>query len=139
MSPFETKRRDNGETLVTLKDDAPEWLKEAVQAAHQEDFPDDWIFVECEAAFDAITEGRLDGDGVHEYADGRVDIYTQDLFQWAANMCHSNTFAAAEGTADDLGLHASDDGIVTRLTKIQYCAIAYIAEVMLNAYKEKDE
>jgi hypothetical protein len=132
---FEARKRDNGETFYTLKDDAPEWLLSAVRDAHQGDAPDDWTWNECRAAADAIDDGildELDDDDVHDHADTRTEIYTRKLFQWAADMCLSSTYANAEDEANDLvGDKAT---IEDRLRTIQYCAIRAIATTILQAY-----
>lgn len=136
---FETKTRDDGKKFVTLADDRPDWLYDAVYEAHQSDAPNDWIFAECEAACDAIDDGTLsDDDSVHEYADGRVDVYTRELYQWAADMCLSDTFAAAESDDSDLGT-PENDSTVDRLMRLQYHAIARIARIMLEAAEDQPE
>lgn len=132
---FERKTRDSGEPFVTLKDDAPEWLQDAVQDAHQGTLPNDWIYAECLAAVEAFDNEELgeDGDGVHEHADGRVDTYTRDLYQWAADMCLTDTWASAESEAEDMGPTGTT---LNRIASIQYCAIRHIAEIMRNVCLE---
>ena len=132
---FVTGKRNNGETFVSLKDERPEWLHDAVHTAHGSDLPNDWIYRECEAACDAIDEGSLtDDDSVHEYADSRVDIYTRDLYQWAADMCLSDTYAGAESEAGDFLGEESDT--IKRLSAIQYCAIGAIARIIMREAEE---
>jgi hypothetical protein len=129
----DTKTRDNGEYFVHLKDDAPEWLSDAVRDAHQGTLPNDWIYAECLAAVEAFDFGDFDEDYIHEHADGRVDVYTRELYQWAADMCLTDTWANAEAEAAEMGLVEETE---KRLAVIQYCAIRYIAEAMLNACKD---
>lgn len=133
---FETKTRDDGTKFTTLADNRPDWLHDAVYEAHQSDLPNDWIYAECEAACDAIDDGVLaDDDSVHEYADRRVDVYTRELYRWAADMCLSDTFAAAESDDEDVGT-PDKDSTVDRLMRLQYHAIARIARIMLEAAEE---
>lgn len=140
-SHFETKPRpafsvQAGEPFVTLRDDAPEWLKEAVREAHQGDLPLDWIYAECQAAAQAIDAGDIDlvgeddMDALHEHADGRVDIYTKELYQWAADFCLTDTWAAAEEAAREMGLPEETE---KRLACVQYAAIHFVAETMRDA------
>lgn len=132
---FQTGKRDNGDTFVSLKDDRPDWLQDAVRDAHSDMLPDDWVYAECEAACNAIDEGSLkDDDDLHEHADGRVDIYTRARFQWAADKCNSILFAEAEERAKDASDGSGD--IAEQLRLIQYHAIAAIATTMLDAAKE---
>jgi hypothetical protein len=127
---FETKKRDNGETFVTLSDATPQWLKDAVKAAHQDDPANDWIYQQSQAAYTAALSGDLTEDSAHEYADGQVDIYTANLARWYADMCLSTTYANAEWQAED----ATHDGDISkRIATIQFYAIEYIAHVILSA------
>ena len=102
---FETRKRAGGasdESFVTLKDETPDWLQAAVRDAHKGDLPNDWVFAECEAACNAIDDDSLSSDDTHDYTDGRVDIYTKDLFCWATDMCLSRTWSDAEEEANQL-------------------------------------
>lgn len=125
---------DNPRGCWCLKDDAPQWLLDAVRDACRGDF-NDWLWDECRAACLAIDDGALTPDETHSHADSQVDIYTQDLFAWAADMCLTSTWSEAEEQAEDFGV------MTAKLQAIQYYAIDYIANVIVNAWKEsqKDE
>jgi hypothetical protein len=130
-SNFERKERAQGESYITLKDDHPEWLKDAVHEAHHDTLPNDWIYEECHAAVEAFDTGcLLDEDAVHQYVDGRVDTYTRDLYQWAADFCLTDTWAEAEADAKEMGLPEETE---KRIACIQYAAIRHIAETMRAA------
>lgn len=142
MNPFKCCVRDNGEAFVTFADDVPDGLREAVYDAHAGRMPDDWVFLECKDAYDACEFGELaadDADALHQYADGRVDVYTKALYQWAADFCTSNLYSDAESEASDCGLPEETE---ERLRVIQYCAILRIAATIRDAYwaaKDEDE
>jgi hypothetical protein len=140
---FERRTRDSAgdraaEVFYTLKDDAPEWLRDAIYEAHGGTLPDDWVYAECLAAIEEFDEGRFDGtypeDAIHEHADGRVDIYTKELFGWAEEFCLTDIYSEAEAEAEDL-LSAEAD-THDRLATIQYCAIARIVRTMIDAARE---
>ena len=131
--PLERKPEGCATRAITLTDDRPDWLLEAIQEAHCSDLPRDWIYQECEAACDAIDNGSLDEDSVHEHADSRVDVYTQARYDWAADMCGTSTFSEAESTLDDLGRTGVDT--TELLGQLQYCACERIARVILDAYE----
>jgi hypothetical protein len=134
---FREDVRNNGQSFVTLTDDAPEWLLTAIREAHRGDLPNDWIYAECKAAFEAYAARDLTTtDDLAEYADSRVDIYTKDLAQWYADMCLSDTFAQAEDVANDC---PPFDDMRKRIAAIQYFAIAAIAQTMLQAIGENNE
>jgi hypothetical protein len=135
---FETKTRESGETFTVLADGRPDWLQEAVREAHQGTLPNDWIYAECLAAVEAFDEGSLVGedDDVHEHTDGRVDVYTKGLYQWAADFCLTDTWASAEQEACDMGL---PEETAKRIACIQYAAIRHIADVVRAACVEAAE
>lgn len=122
---------ENPRKIVTLIDDAPQWLKDAVRDAHQGDMPNDWIYAECAAAFDAIEEG-LDEDNLHSHVDSQVDIYTKNLFQWAADMCLTSTYSEAEASMIEM---CAPTDTLDRIRGTQYAAILYIDECMLRAWE----
>jgi hypothetical protein len=133
-SYFKTGRREGGEAFSTLVDDRPDWLQEAVREAHQGTLPHDWIYAECRAAVESFVAGDLDDeDSVHEFAEGRVDVYTKNLYQWAADFCLTETFGFAEQEARDMGLPEETE---RRLACIQYAALRHIADVMFRACTE---
>lgn len=124
-----------------LTDDAPEWLRNAILAAHSDgaDLPRDWIYEECEAACCRIDDGvDDDGEWIHKHADSRVDVYTRQLYDWAAVMCHSTVYALAKDRAEDYGAEGSLDPERV-IAFIQYCAIAQIAETIFQAWKGRDD
>jgi hypothetical protein len=133
---FETHTRSNGEKFCTLTDSSPEWLQDGIRAAHSGDMPSDWIYAECRAACEAIDRGDLSTeDEAYSYADGRVDVYTRDLYQWAADMCLGYVFAnATEEAADVIGDESTTE---KRISMVQYCAIRSIASAMLASVPEE--
>ncbi len=130
-SHFVIHTRADGETHTKLADDAPAWLEDAVREAHQGDLPNDWVYAECRAAAEAFDAGDLaaaEDDCVHDHADARVEVYTRELYQWAADQCLTHTFAAARLGAADLGATAED-----QIKVIQYAAIRHVADVVRQA------
>lgn len=129
MSYFERKTRDDGTVFLCRKDDAPEWVADACQEAHHGTFPDDWIYEEIAAAFDAWEEHDGQRPDDHEHADGRVDIYTKDRFRWAADMCLTDLFSEAQDQADMGGC----GDLQERIGIVQYYAIQMIANTIWDA------
>ncbi len=138
---FVRNTRDDGSKFVSLADNRPDWLYDAVYEAHQGDPPCDWIYAECEAAACAIDDGALsDEDDLHEHADSQVDIYTKQLFSWQADMCLTSTYSYAEERASELGTDTSD--MIKAVQTLQYCAIETIANTILQAWlleKQREE
>jgi len=86
---FTAKQRDNGDSFYTLSDKAPEWLKEAVQEAHDGMLPDDYIFEWCTEAYHAYEDynGNLDS--------AISDIEAEPYYN-ALNVWFSSRMARAE-------------------------------------------
>lgn len=118
--------------FVTLRENAPQWVLDAVREAHMGSLPLDWIFAECLAVAERIDEGDFDEDGdwIHEHADNRVDIYTAARFHWAAEFCLTSLFANAEADAREL---SPGPQVGDMLGLIQYCAITNIVATFFNA------
>jgi hypothetical protein len=142
---FVTGTRDRtavliGATFVSLKEERPEWLHEAVREAHFGDLPNDWIYSTCEAVCDAFDAGDFgtdedeEHDAVHSFADSQVDVYTKDVFQWAADFCLSTTYSNAEEAAKDMGSDLAQ-GLEKAIQSIQFCAIEAITRIILDACK----
>ena len=140
------KRTSNGETFVTLKDNCPDWLQDAVHEAHAGDMPNDWIYATCRAvceALDEVEDCQIEdwlANDAHEFVDGQVDIYTRDLYTWAADMFGMSVYANAQESADDGGDESQDE---KRLAVLQYYAIdaitQTIAQAVIEAEGEEDD
>lgn len=135
-SHFERLTRNNGETFYALKGDAPEWLQEAVQEAHLGDMPNDWIYSVCHTAACSIDDGALtDADSVHGLADSEVDIYTANVFQWAADMSRTDTYSCADSERLDCNGNEGTDP-EKAIQQIQYFAAARIMTTILTAWED---
>lgn len=69
----------NGHNSVTLSDDAPEWLLDAVREAHDDELPDNWRWERCDDIVEAYEDGEDDPSVI---AEDLVDSYTSDLLSW---------------------------------------------------------
>lgn len=124
---------ENPRKVVCLSEDAPTWLKAAVYKAHNGDAPNDWIYAECQAAACAIDEGSLKDDDNDAHAEAQVDIYTKDLYQWAADMCLTSTYGQAQEYVEDMSM---PEDTLDRIRAFQYAAILTIAQTIVQAWEE---
>jgi hypothetical protein len=135
---LDRKPEEPASRAVTLTENRPEWLFDAVRDAHDGTLPNDWIYEECQAVCDAIDDGSLaTDDDIHEHADGRVDVYTQNRFGWAECFCLQSLFAEAEEQAKDCGGESTD--VAEHLGRVQYFAIERIARVIFEAYQSSQD
>jgi hypothetical protein len=89
LSFFERAHRESGPDYIRTRDE-PEWVHELVRRAHGNMFPDDWRYEAIRDALSAIEDSGAESiddldDVDHEYADGKVDIYTGDRIAWLAS------------------------------------------------------
>lgn len=95
-----TLKRDSGETIYVLKDGSPEWMKEAVKAAHgTEMFPDDYRYEFINEAAGAIRD--YDGDWDNAINEMECDVYTHDRLKWLAS--HLNRPNYCDEVCSDFG------------------------------------
>ena len=128
---FETKRRDNGESFYCLKDGHPDWMMDALRAAHDggEMLPNDWSYRLAAQMAEHIAEAleyesdRDRSDIIAEGADSLVPAYNGPRTAWLASSVARIAFvdeAAKEyGISPDGGVMAMiGAGIAEELTMI---------------------
>jgi cytosine/adenosine deaminase-related metal-dependent hydrolase len=124
---FATRERDDGTTFVTLRDDAPTWLRDAVYDAHDGEMPNDWRYETCQAICEMIDDGTED---TQEIADSLVDIYNGDRAAWIAGNLH-------RGNVEIERDHLPEDVSVFHLIGLaQYQIITEMAEVLADAIEQ---
>ena len=79
---FEKSHRPDGWVYTRLREDAPEWMRNAVHKAHDDEMPNDWRYEKCAELWDAITDEGNAGMEPHEFSDGLTDVYTSRLLDW---------------------------------------------------------
>lgn len=130
---FEWHTHFDKDPTCHLTTDAPEWLRDACFDAHFGMMPDNWVFEECSAAYEAYDPSTYE-DGPHDHADSRVDVYTKALAQWYADQCCGGLYAEAEERASEFYDAGAD--INARLAACQYAAICLITETVWEAMNE---
>lgn len=130
---LETRRRDNGEAFHTLRDDAPEWMRDAVREAHGDMLPDDWRYgaikrVACAMA-DVAEDEDLD-DAAHEACDAMVDVYNGTLCTWLAS--HGARMGYCDEAADEYG-YDKERGIIGLMQLGQFAEYREIWSALASA------
>lgn len=137
---FETRKRREGErdeeSFVSLKDNAPQWVKDAVYSAHGDFLPDDWRYDKIQDAFGAIHDASEDADTTEvgdEFADGAVDAYTHARLQWLASNLNRPGYC---DEAREEGLIGEDSDLVQQIGMGQYMEAREIWGAVLEALCE---
>ena len=128
------KRSSTGEDIVILKDDAPEELKKAIEEAHGERLPDDWIFGTFADLLSNLTGYTVNNiDDVEEYraeiVDGYVDIDNKELTDWLNNSIYN--VESCNEAAEEYGSDKNID-IIDRIKQGQYWAIDQVYAAILS-------
>lgn len=138
---FVTAKRDDGQAFDKLRDDAPEWCRDAVREAHDDELPDDWRFTTCRALADALLEhveyngGEIGDDWQHEAVDGQVDVYNSDLLDW---IRVGTRYAYVDDAKAEFGNDADQD-FMKSVATAQYYAISQMAGILERAVREAAE
>jgi hypothetical protein len=136
---FELKTREDGSTYYTIRDGSPDWMIEAVMAAHDEELPNDWRYSVCNflaqnlAEYDSAEEAY---EHVGELAESQSTVYTSELLSWYAER--PSRLDYADQAEENMG-YGHDPGAITgdRLHLGHYYAIQQMAELLISACEER--
>lgn len=101
--PHFTTRERGEDSIVTLRDDAPQWVRDLVHHAHDEFLPDDWRYEAIYSAVEFLADEDNDPDDSHEWADGLVDVYNAARAAWLGSHLYRGGYcneAVAEGLVE---------------------------------------
>jgi hypothetical protein len=127
FAAFVSAKRDNGDTFYKLADGSPEWMTDAVRAAHGDMMPDDWRYRFIREVASAVSEVADDedlDDARHEAVDAIVDVYNARLAAWLGS--HSARLGYCDEAMEEYGAAIALDGGIAKL-------------MQLGQYREIDE
>ena len=138
---FQTKTRDNGQvgeptSFTTLTDAAPAWLHDAVMAAHDGEFPNDWRYGICASIASAIDQGQCTPDDAGEIADSLVDTYNSDLLKWLSNDTSRSAYIAE---ACEMEKFDMSEDVFGQIRAGQFVCIERMACELIEAWQLADE
>lgn len=97
------KRHGTGEPYTFLRTGSPQWMADAVRAAHVAcdgtescRLPCDWVYSVAAAAADyasGFESAENAADDSAAFADGQVDVYTADALTWLAASAWNRALA----------------------------------------------
>lgn len=117
---------------VTLKDDAPETVRDAVYSAHGDELPNDFVYERFYEMLVNVEEQRAYGvewDDIYvgQIAEDAQNIYTSGLLQWLAEMP-----AHRMAWCDEVLSESSPTDTVDLLMEGQWRHLSYIAEHVIE-------
>jgi hypothetical protein len=79
---FQTKKRNDGNEFVSLKDGSPSWMTDVIRATHGDKLPDDTVYAFIEKAADALANASEDAEPSDVILEIEPDPYTAGLTAW---------------------------------------------------------
>lgn len=133
-----TMSKRNEDTIITVRDDAPEWVTDLCRDAHGTMLPDDFIFATIAECLDAIIEADGDTDSIELEA----DIYNGQLTTWLSSS--NIRIGYVDDAMEQNGLGGLGSGIIEMIqagqhlekTEILSCVVSSLENLDLE---EKDE
>jgi hypothetical protein len=125
-----SKRTNSDETYWHTKDDAPDWVNDMCQAAHDGMLPDDYRYSFIVEALDAI----IDAEGDTDSADLEADCYTADLTAWLASRVSRTEYV--DQAVEEFG--ADSVGIVSQLMQGQYLEKREVLTSVISSLESVD-
>lgn len=137
----ETAKRDDGKSFVSLRDGSPQWMTDAIHAAHNAidgRLPNDWIYEACESVastMDGYSADDADGmrENDHEICDGLVDVYNSARLAWLAD--HLGNADLCDEACRELG--SPDADTFDRIGLGQFMAYTRIFNALIDAFTER--
>jgi hypothetical protein len=133
---FEQRTRANGESFYALKDEAPDWMTDALYEAHNGILPDDWAYSAARSLVNGLAD--IDSDDTaesvqyngrdSEIIDSCVDVYTGRLTAWLAS--HLARVAYCDDAAEEYG---EPGDMIKRIAQGQYYELSQIFNAILSA------
>ena len=129
----------NRAAYMVLSDEAPQWVRDMVRAAHGGLLPDDIRYGMIAEALSAVAEIGSDGseDDAHE-ATMLVEapIYTSELTAWLAS--NTSRYVYCDDVAEEFSL-TSDTGMIERLQMGWHREFSKVAGSVVSSLAAKTE
>jgi len=108
-SSIQWEERANGSRFLALPLSAPDWMREVVFSAHEEELPNDWRYELALRSAMALKE-QPEADLYElasEVAEQLSTVYTGELLSWYAEI--PSRLSYADDAREELGTGSADD------------------------------
>jgi hypothetical protein len=110
-SAIQWQERADGSRFLALADGSPQWMRDAIRSAHDEELPNDWRYeLALRAALALRDEPAADCyELASQVAEQLSTVYTGELLHWYAESPARLSYAdeareeLGSGSADDVG------------------------------------
>lgn len=133
---FITDKRTDGTEFVKLDQGSPEWMSDAIRAAHGDMLPDDVRYCMIREVSGAMSDCEDWDEERSERVDDMVDIYNADRLNWLSSSLYR---AAYCDEARDEGLVSDDSDMFSRIGMGQYQEYDEIWGLLASALENVEE
>jgi hypothetical protein len=125
------KHRENGDSFISAKDDAPEWVSDVCRDCHGDFLPDDWRYSFITDAADLLAECS-DPESI----DIEPDVYTSKLTDWLASSVRR--VAYCDDYLSEFGA-ATDNHTISLISGGQYLERREVLDSLIAALERLDD
>jgi hypothetical protein len=108
-SSIQWEERADRSKFLALPSSAPDWMREALRSAHDEELPNDWRYelaLRSALALKEEPEAHL-SDLASQVAEDISTVYTGELLSWYAEI--PSRLSYADEAREELGTGSADD------------------------------
>ena len=110
-SAIQWEKRGDGSEFLRLADGSPQWMRDAIRSAHDEELPNDWRYELALRAALALRDSPAADryELAYEVAEELSTVYTAELLHWYTESPARLSYAdeareeLGSGSADDVG------------------------------------
>lgn len=108
-SSVQWEERADGSRFLALPLSAPDWMREVVFSAHEEELPNDWRYeLALRSALALKEEPEADlSDLASQVAEDVSTVYTGEILSWYAEI--PSRLSYADDAREELGTGSADD------------------------------
>ena len=131
--------REDGSQFFALHEDAPDWMREALFACHDDEHPNDWRFSTVKQLAESLSQYAYAEEAREHTAELADDMSTMShyqLFMWYAD-CPSRA-SYVDQYKGDFGTEASED-VMSDLSLGYWYAIEQMLGILINHIEDQLE
>jgi len=129
LKHFKRGTRDNGDSYISLDDDAPEQLTDLVREAHGRMMPDDYKYQFVQDALQAIADSS-EGEEHRAIAELEAEHRNSELLAWLGSNLSRSSYVDDEAVGQ---FGHSDGGIFGDIQRGMQCELEEVANSVLES------
>lgn len=127
-------KRDDGTVFWHLREGSPQWMTDAIHAAHGDMMPDDWRYYFCRqmaSAWDDLDDDAGEDEMRDAASDIGADIHTSELTDWLGSRADRHEYV--NEAVEESGIGCPEGGIIEAIQRGQAAEIREAGALLLAA------